>query len=243
MVTVSRPGDSDRVVTSPLNGTQRRSSKRRRDPRPIPLGRSRRRGLLACACAICICAWPTVSSNPKFTRCTANSNAAASTSNRTCGCPKSGFRRTACRASRCRSSSRIRGCGNSSARMMGDVDGGDSVLAAAAAAARSGPRARHRVRPAQTRRLAPVFGPASARYPGTYRPVPSSRRHVLHVGHWYAQSHPTEDFAETFAVWLQPKARWRREYVDWPALDKARIRQHADGRGRRVSSRACAIAT
>jgi len=43
---------------------------------------------------------------------------------------------------------------------------------------------------------------------------------VLHLGHWYAQSHPTEDFAETFAVWLQPRARWRREYAGWPALRK-----------------------
>jgi len=65
-----------------------------------------------------------------------------------------------------------------------------------------------------------VFGPASEPYPGDYRPRPSSRRHVLHLGHWYAQSHPTEDFAETFAVWLQPRARWRREYDGWPALRK-----------------------
>ena len=65
-----------------------------------------------------------------------------------------------------------------------------------------------------------VFGRASAPYPDTYSPRPSSRRHVLHLGHWYAQSHPTEDFAETFAVWLQPKARWRRDYADWPALKK-----------------------
>ncbi len=65
-----------------------------------------------------------------------------------------------------------------------------------------------------------VFGPASQPYPGDYRPRPSSRRHVLHLGHWYAQSHPTEDFAETFAVWLQPRARWRREYQGWPALRK-----------------------
>ena len=43
---------------------------------------------------------------------------------------------------------------------------------------------------------------------------------MLHLGHWYAQSHPTEDFAETFAVWLQPRARWRREYQGWPALRK-----------------------
>ena len=65
-----------------------------------------------------------------------------------------------------------------------------------------------------------VFGRGAARYPDTYSPRPSSRRHVLHLGHWYAQSHATEDFAETFAVWLQPKARWRRDYAGWPALKK-----------------------
>jgi len=65
-----------------------------------------------------------------------------------------------------------------------------------------------------------VFGRASAPYPDSYSPRPSSRRHVLHLGHWYAQSHPTEDFAETFAVWMQPKARWRRDYEGWPALKK-----------------------
>jgi len=65
-----------------------------------------------------------------------------------------------------------------------------------------------------------VFGPASKPYPRDYWVRPGSRGHVLHLGHWYAQSHPTEDFAETFAVWLQPKARWRREYAGWPALRK-----------------------
>jgi hypothetical protein len=65
-----------------------------------------------------------------------------------------------------------------------------------------------------------VFGRASKPYPRDYSVRPSSRKYVLHLGHWYAQSHPTEDFAETFAVWLQPKARWRREYAGWPALEK-----------------------
>jgi hypothetical protein len=65
-----------------------------------------------------------------------------------------------------------------------------------------------------------VFGRATRRYPDTYRPRPASQDFVLHLGRWYAQSHPTEDFAETFAVWLQPKARWRREYEGWPALRK-----------------------
>jgi hypothetical protein len=65
-----------------------------------------------------------------------------------------------------------------------------------------------------------VFGKASRRYPTSYRPQPASKRFVLHLGHWYAQSHPTEDFAETFAVWLQPRSTWRREYAEWPALRK-----------------------
>jgi hypothetical protein len=65
-----------------------------------------------------------------------------------------------------------------------------------------------------------VFGRAAAPYPDDYSPRPSSRRYVLHLGHWYAQSHPTEDFAESFAVWMQPKARWQRDYEDWPAIRK-----------------------
>jgi len=65
-----------------------------------------------------------------------------------------------------------------------------------------------------------VFGKASRPYPDIYRARPASRSYVLHLGHWYAQSHPTEDFAETFAVWMQPRARWRRDYEDWPALRK-----------------------
>jgi len=65
-----------------------------------------------------------------------------------------------------------------------------------------------------------VFGSAREAYPDTYTPRPASRRYVLHLGHWYAQSHPTEDFAETFAVWLQPRSRWRRDYAGWPAVHK-----------------------
>lgn len=65
-----------------------------------------------------------------------------------------------------------------------------------------------------------VFGPASLPYPDTYRPRPGSRRFVQHLGAWYAQAHPTEDFAETFAVWLKPRSAWRREYSGWPAYVK-----------------------
>jgi hypothetical protein len=65
-----------------------------------------------------------------------------------------------------------------------------------------------------------VFGPASLPYPDTYRPRPGSRRFVQHLGAWYAQAHPTEDFAETFAVWLKPNSPWRHDYSGWPAFAK-----------------------
>ena len=65
-----------------------------------------------------------------------------------------------------------------------------------------------------------VFGSAAMPYPDSYRPKPNSRKFVLHLSRWYAQAHPAEDFAETFAVWLKPGSRWRKDYQGWPALRK-----------------------
>ncbi|HEX4411578.1 MAG TPA: putative zinc-binding metallopeptidase [Xanthobacteraceae bacterium] len=70
------------------------------------------------------------------------------------------------------------------------------------------------------RRWQQLFGPSSRRYPRYYRPNPASRNHVQHLRLWYAQSHPDEDFAETFAVWLRPRSQWRTRYAGWPALKK-----------------------
>ncbi|MFP5378633.1 MAG: putative zinc-binding metallopeptidase [Vicinamibacteria bacterium] len=64
------------------------------------------------------------------------------------------------------------------------------------------------------------FGSPTRKYPDEYRPNPASRRFVQHLRLYYAQSHPVEDFAETFAVWLQPRAVWRKRYAGWPALRK-----------------------
>jgi len=61
-----------------------------------------------------------------------------------------------------------------------------------------------------------TFGRFAQRYPATYRPNPRSRKFVLHLDAWYAQAHPAEDFAETFAVWLTPRSTWRTRYADWP---------------------------
>src|SRR5688500_6355092 len=65
-----------------------------------------------------------------------------------------------------------------------------------------------------------LFGPYSRPYRERYRADPFSRQHVRHILGWYAQKHPDEDFAETFAVWLTPGLDWRREYAGWPALQK-----------------------
>jgi hypothetical protein len=70
------------------------------------------------------------------------------------------------------------------------------------------------------RRRQALFGSSSIPYPEFYTPKPYSRSFVLHIDNWYAQSHPDEDFAETFAVWLNPRSDWRRRYQDWPALKK-----------------------
>jgi hypothetical protein len=56
--------------------------------------------------------------------------------------------------------------------------------------------------------------------PQFYRPRPYSRSYVTHLDDWYAQSHPDEDFAETFAVWLTPEINWRERYKGWKALQK-----------------------
>jgi len=81
-----------------------------------------------------------------------------------------------------------------------------------------------------------IFGLFSKPYPRYYRPRPNSRAFVLHLDAWYAQAHPAEDFAETFAVWLTPRSGWRRTYRDWPtALRKL---EYVDELIREISHRA-----
>ncbi|GAC1516860.1 MAG: putative zinc-binding metallopeptidase [Gemmatimonadaceae bacterium] len=65
-----------------------------------------------------------------------------------------------------------------------------------------------------------LFGAYDQPYRARYRTDPFSRAFVRHILGWYAQKHPDEDFAETFAVWLTPGIDWRRTYEGWPALDK-----------------------
>lgn len=65
-----------------------------------------------------------------------------------------------------------------------------------------------------------LFGPYSRPYRDDYEPNPFSRNFVRHIPGWYAQKHPDEDFAETFAVWLTPGGAWRTTYADWGCFPK-----------------------
>ena len=70
-----------------------------------------------------------------------------------------------------------------------------------------------------------IFGPFTRPYRDSFRPNRASRHYVRHItaypyGRTYAQKHPDEDFAETFAVWLTPRSNWRERYRSWPVLRK-----------------------
>jgi hypothetical protein len=71
-----------------------------------------------------------------------------------------------------------------------------------------------------------TFGLASTEATEFYRPRPYSRSYVVHLDDWYAQSHPDEDFAETFAIWLTPGLEWRERYKGWKALQKLEYLDH-----------------
>jgi hypothetical protein len=91
------------------------------------------------------------------------------------------------------------------------------------------------------RRRVELFGRPSTPYPEFYAPKPYSKSFVLHLDSWYAQSHPDEDFAETFAVWLTPDSQWQTRYAGWKALRKLeymdRLMAGLSGRPARATTR------
>jgi len=88
-----------------------------------------------------------------------------------------------------------------------------------------------------------LFGTPATPYPEYYTPKPYSKSFVQHLDHWYAQSHPDEDFAETFAVWLDPQSMWAARYAGWPAERKLeyvdRLMRAIAGTRPRVKSTRC----
>jgi hypothetical protein len=101
-----------------------------------------------------------------------------------------------------------------------DVEGGTVAECMRIMRHETGHAVQHAYRLHRRRQWQQLFGRSSTRYPSSYRPNPASRQYVQHLRLWYAQAHPDEDFAETFAVWLRPRSDWRRRYAGWPALRK-----------------------
>ena len=110
-------------------------------------------------------------------------------------------------------------------KMMLDVEGGTWSECMAILRHEAGHTVQQAYQLHRRRRWQQLFGLSSKSYPLHYRPNPASRRYVQHLRLWYAQSHPDEDFAETFAVWLRPRSNWRTRYAGWPALKKL---EHVD---------------
>jgi putative zinc-binding metallo-peptidase len=124
-------------------------------------------------------------------------------------------------------------------RIMREVEGGNTRWFMRILRHEAGHALDNAYRLRRRKRWREIFGPASLQYPARYKARPGSRRYVHHLGEWYAQSHPTEDFAETFAVWLTPRSGWRKNYADWPAFQKLSAVEElvAAVRGRRAPVR------
>ncbi|MBC7387048.1 MAG: putative zinc-binding metallopeptidase [Cryobacterium sp.] len=100
--------------------------------------------------------------------------------------------------------------------LMFDVEGGTPESCQRLLRHEAGHCFDHGYRFSKRRKWRDVFGPPEAEYaPETYHPKPYSKGFVQHLDNWYAQAHPDEDFAETFAVWLDPAGDWKKTYRSW----------------------------
>jgi hypothetical protein len=107
-------------------------------------------------------------------------------------------------------------------RMMGDVEGDGEAACMRLLRHEAAHALDHAYRLHRRAAWRRHFGRFGRPYRASYRPEPQSRRFVVNLPNHYAQSHPGEDWAETFAVWLDPGSRWRARYRRWPALRKLR---------------------
>ena len=107
-------------------------------------------------------------------------------------------------------------------RQMLEVEGGTPEWCRLLLRHECGHAVDHAYRFSSRRQWQKIFGSPDTEYtPETYRPRPYSKSFVRHLANWYAQAHPDEDFAETFAVWLGSAPEvWREQYRGWKALEK-----------------------
>ena len=65
-----------------------------------------------------------------------------------------------------------------------------------------------------------VFGVYNKPYNDNFAPIAGSDKFVRHLEGWYAQKHPDEDFAETFALLITPNFDSKKTYKGTPAYNK-----------------------
>lgn len=105
-------------------------------------------------------------------------------------------------------------------KMMYEIEGGTDDICMKLLRHECGHALNYTYRLYRRTRWRELFGLFSATYSASYYYQPYSRRFVVHLEDNYAQSHPDEDFAETFAVWLTPGSPWKEKYKDWPVIKK-----------------------
>jgi len=105
-------------------------------------------------------------------------------------------------------------------KMMLEAEGGDRVSCMRLLRHETGHALNYAYYLHRRKRWRELFGPFSAEYPERYKYRPYSKSFVRHLDECYAQYHPDEDFAETFAVWLDPESDWQNVYRGWKALEK-----------------------
>jgi len=119
-----------------------------------------------------------------------------------------------------------------------EVEGGDAEMCMRILRHEAGHAIDNAYRLRRRPRRRRLFGNPSTEYPEYYTPKPYSKSFVQHLDHWYAQSHPDEDFAETFAVWLDPQSMWATRFAGWPAQRKL---EYVDGLMRELARRKPAV--
>ncbi|MEA1896602.1 MAG: putative zinc-binding metallopeptidase [Bacteroidota bacterium] len=108
-------------------------------------------------------------------------------------------------------------------QMMLDVEGGTKAWCMKLLRHETGHAINYAYKLYNKKKWQELFGHFNKEYKDTYRFRPYSKSFVRHLEDYYAQYHPDEDFAETFAVWLTPQTDWINDYKSWKALGKLKF--------------------
>lgn len=104
-------------------------------------------------------------------------------------------------------------------KMMGEVEGGTKISCTKIIRHEMGHVLDNAFKLRNLKTRQSYFGFSSSTYPDYYYPVKDTTKYVHHLEDWYAQAHPDEDWAESFAYWLA-NPNWKRKLKSWECLPK-----------------------